>query len=183
VSARRAYPAGYARPARACRVRCAVRALLVPPALAGGVLAGVLACASGGPDATPPVPPPRAGTPPAPSGPVPRPAATATPASPPVAFPTGYALPCGRYLDAAAVLAVLRTGRIVPSAATVAVTTGPYCSGQWQFTAFAVAGLGPLQVVTRGTPGALTLVTAGTDVCTPGVRAQAPAGILTVARC
>ncbi len=94
-----------------------------------------------------------------------------------------YALPCGRYLDAAAVTAVLGTQHLLPSPATVLVTAGPLCSGGWQFTAFTVTGVGPLQVVTRGVPGALVLVTAGTDVCTATVKAQAPAGILTVARC
>ena len=68
-----------------------------------------------------------------------------------------------------------------PSIATT--TIGPLCSGDWQYTALDVPGTGLLQVLTRGPSGALRLVTAGTDVCTATVRAQAPPGIRTVARC
>jgi len=41
----------------------------------------------------------------------------------------------------------------------------------------------PLQVITRGLPTSLQLVTAGTDVCSVSVRATAPAGIRTVTKC
>jgi hypothetical protein len=47
----------------------------------------------------------------------------------------------------------------------------------------AVPNHDPLAVVTKGTPGQLTLVTAGTDVCSIPVRTGAPAGILNAALC
>jgi hypothetical protein len=62
------------------------------------------------------------------------------------------------------------------------VTEGPYCSRSWQFAIVGIAGadpdqVEPLLVVTRGRPAALTLVEAGTDVCTGRVQDDAPPGI------
>ena len=57
------------------------------------------------------------------------------------------------------------------------------CAADWQFTVVTETGREPLQVVTRGTPDSLSLVTAGTYVCTPTVRTQAPVGIISVAHC
>jgi hypothetical protein len=62
------------------------------------------------------------------------------------------------------------------------VTDGPYCARTWQFTIVGIAGadpdqVEPLLVVTRGRPAALTLVEAGTDVCTDKVQDDAPPGI------
>ena len=55
--------------------------------------------------------------------------------------------------------------------------TGPICAGTWQWTVVQMPNAEPLQVVTRGAPGSLRLVTAGTDVCSIPVRTGAPAGI------
>jgi hypothetical protein len=77
-----------------------------------------------------------------------------------------------------------RTSGLLPANATVIVQIGPLCAGTWQYTVLAAPNQDPLRVVTRGTPSALRLVTAGTDVCSEvAVRATAPAGIRTVARC
>jgi hypothetical protein len=59
----------------------------------------------------------------------------------------------------------------------------PLCAGSWQYTVITVAGREPLRVVTKGQPAALSLVTAGTNVCTVQVRAAAPVGIRTAAAC
>jgi hypothetical protein len=62
------------------------------------------------------------------------------------------------------------------------VRAGPYCSGSWQFTELGIAGkdadeVESLLVVTIGPPDSLTLVEAGTDVCSSRVQADAPKGI------
>ena len=57
----------------------------------------------------------------------------------------------------------------------------PQCAGTWQYSVVTVTGRDPLAVVTRGAPTALTLVTAGTNVCTIPVRTSAPPGIRKVA--
>jgi hypothetical protein len=46
-----------------------------------------------------------------------------------------------------------------------------------------VTDAGPMDVVTRGTPEALVLVTAGTNPCTAKVRAEARRGIRSALRC
>jgi hypothetical protein len=153
--------------------------VLVAATLAGGVLAG---CGSaGGPQQVPS------------AAPVTHPAVTtATPSASPsplpsVAASTGfseeYAVPCAGRPGADQVIAVLWSAKVLPSRAPATTTIGPLCSGDWQYTALDVPGTGLLQVLTRGPSGALVLVTAGTDVCTATVRAQAPPGIRTVARC
>jgi hypothetical protein len=65
----------------------------------------------------------------------------------------------------------------------VTVPIGPLCAGTWQYTVLTVTGREPLQVVSRGTPQALQLVSAGTDICSVELRAAAPPGILSVAHC
>jgi hypothetical protein len=65
----------------------------------------------------------------------------------------------------------------------VTVDTGPLCAGTWQYTVVLVPNREPLAVVTRGRPGALELVTAGTNVCSIPVRTEAPIGIRTAATC
>jgi len=62
------------------------------------------------------------------------------------------------------------------------VRFGPYCAGSWQLTIIGIVGETAdeeeqLLVVTSGRPAALTLVEAGTDVCTDRVEDDAPAGI------
>jgi hypothetical protein len=62
------------------------------------------------------------------------------------------------------------------------VRFGPYCAGSWQLSIIGIVGETAdeeeqLLVVTSGRPAALTLVEAGTDVCTDRVEDDAPAGI------
>jgi hypothetical protein len=155
---------------------------VVTALLAATVSGAVLASCgtSGGPQALPSRAPVAVATTPAPA---------TTSAVPPVlpatssGFPGDYAVPCAGRPDLQAVLAVLRSARVLPDAAAATASTGPLCSGTWQYTAVDVSGAGLLQVVTRGEPGTLQLVAAGTDICTATVRSQAPAGIRTVARC
>ena len=52
-----------------------------------------------------------------------------------------------------------------------------------QTAVLSIRGRDPLQVITRGTPAALKVVTAGTYVCTAAVNATAPTGIRTAANC
>jgi hypothetical protein len=99
-------------------------------------------------------------------------------------FAEGYAASCNGYPSGSQVIALLRrTGGLLPSTGTVTVTSGPLCAGTWQYTVLAVPNHEPMAVVTKGTPGQLELVTAGTDVCSIPVRTGAPAGILTAALC
>jgi hypothetical protein len=98
-------------------------------------------------------------------------------------FPAEYAVPCQGRPGLDQVLALLRTGKVLTAQATATATSGPMCSGDWQYTALDVTGLGPLQVVTRTAGSGLLLVTAGTDVCTTAVTTQAPAGLRAIAHC
>ncbi|SBT49549.1 hypothetical protein [Micromonospora auratinigra] len=130
--------------------------------------------------------------------PVPTTAATATatampgatptlPPPPPTPAPTGtpgdqLAVPCSSGPSGDRVVALLRgPARVLPRGVRVTVGTGPLCAGGWQYTVLTVAGHEELQVVTEGRPTALKLVTAGTDVCSPEVRAAGPPGIRTLA--
>lgn len=61
------------------------------------------------------------------------------------------------------------------------VTDGPYCSSTWSFTTLGMTGAEPLSVVAIGSGATIEFVTAGTDVCNPRVRTQAPAGIRVLA--
>jgi hypothetical protein len=70
---------------------------------------------------------------------------------------------------------------LLPRGARVTVLSGPLCADDWQYTIVQVPDREPLQVVSSGPATALTLVTAGTDVCNIPVRTGAPAGIRTVA--
>jgi hypothetical protein len=98
-------------------------------------------------------------------------------------FSEQFAIDCGGEPSAEAVIALLRTEGVVDAAVDAEVTVGPQCSGTWQYAVVNVPQLDPLQVVTQGEPDDLELVTAGTDVCTPEVRIQAPQGIRTAAAC
>ncbi len=119
---------------------------------------------------------------------------TEAPAPPPVAVPvpttpsaTGFgdtvAVSCAGHPGAERVIALLKTKGVLAGSASVTVQVGPLCAGSWQYTVLSVTGREPLQVVTRGAPEALQLVTAGTDVCSGTVRTQAPAGIVSLAHC
>jgi hypothetical protein len=135
------------------------------------------------PDARPPSP---SGPPPASSNsrrPAP-PTPTRTTSSPsPSGFQTFVAVSCNGKPTGAQVVALLRRTRVLPAQAQATVTNGPLCAGTWQYTEVSMPDAEPIDVVTRGAPESLALVTAGTDACTAGVRAGAPLGIRTVLRC
>ncbi|MFC7764406.1 hypothetical protein ACFQY4_45335 [Catellatospora bangladeshensis] len=59
----------------------------------------------------------------------------------------------------------------------------PVCAGTWQYTVVSIPDREPLQVVTKGAPAVLEVVTAGTDICTIEVRNFAPPGIRIAASC
>ncbi len=114
--------------------------------------------------------------------------ASATPTAPaPSAAPTRgpttapSAAPCGSGPSGDRVIALLHAGRVLPGDVRATVRKGPLCAEDWQYTVLAVIGHEELQVVTRTEPGALELVTAGTDVCSAEVRAAGPPGIRTLA--
>ncbi|NUO61480.1 MAG: hypothetical protein HOV71_05225 [Hamadaea sp.] len=113
----------------------------------------------------------------------PLPQASATPSTAPT-FSESYYVACLGNPSGDQVVATLRAKtRLLPKTGTVAVTTGPLCSGAWQYTIVQAPGKDALVVVTKGAPAALQIVTAGSDVCTITVRTQAPAGLLAAARC
>ncbi|MEU5907993.1 hypothetical protein ABZ780_26930 [Micromonospora sp. NPDC047467] len=113
---------------------------------------------------------------------------TAVPSAPPVGAPSAtpdadlVATACRNGPTGQQVVRLLR-GRaaVLPDNVQVKVRTGPLCATDWQYTVVEVTGHEELQVVTRGRPTALELVTAGTDVCTIEVRAAGPAGIRALA--
>ncbi|WP_319459279.1 hypothetical protein [Micromonospora sp. RTP1Z1] len=116
------------------------------------------------------------------------PAPTAAPTTPtaPTATPTTaaglVAGPCPAGPSGDRVVSLLRgSAGVLPRDVRVTVRTGPLCAEDWQYTVLDVTGHEELQVVTRGRPGALKLVTAGTDVCGVEVRAAGPPGIRTLA--
>jgi hypothetical protein len=110
------------------------------------------------------------------------PPAPPTPAEP--SFAEGYAVDCAGHPTGAQVVRVLRRAPgLIGRGVRVTVRTGPLCAGTWQYTVVTVPGSEPLAVVTQGRPSDLSLVTAGTDVCSIPVRTAAPAGILAAAAC
>lgn len=142
------------------------------PAAAGAGPSTVRLSPSPSPSARPSLPSlPSVPAPPAPS------------ASPSPSFAEGYAVACAGNPSFGRVVALLRRKRVIGASGSPIATVGPLCAGGWQYTVLAEPGREPLQVVTQGVPSALQLVTAGTYVCTPLVRTQAPAGILSVAHC
>src|SRR5262245_17866783 len=98
-------------------------------------------------------------------------------------FGETVAVSCAGHPTADQVIALLRRRDLVPSGATITVQTQPLCAGMWQYTVVSVPEREPLQVITRGAPAALELVTAGTDVCSIPVRTGAPFGIQALAMC
>ncbi|MGC5018907.1 hypothetical protein [Micromonospora sp. DT47] len=156
----------------------------------GALLAALpLAAACGAPPERRPAAP---STPPRPAVSAPPALPTATPAATPTlgALPPGalspspapglVAAPCAGRPTADRVTGLLRDA-VLPRDVPVRATEGPLCADGWQYTVLAVTGHEELQVVTRGRPDALELVTAGTDVCSVEVRAAAPAGIRALA--
>lgn len=124
--------------------------------------------------------------------PVPQPPVTSSTSSPrpsggassSSSFPETTAVPCAGRPPNDRILAALRRVPDLMPTGSLAVRTGPLCSGAWQYTVVAATGREPLQVLTTtGAGDAVTVVTAGTNVCTPQVRATAPQGILTLVHC
>jgi hypothetical protein len=102
----------------------------------------------------------------------------------PTAPPETLALPCGGRPTGSQVISALRRDRnLLPAGVTPRVVTGPLCAGTWQYTVVVVPDHDPLQVVTRGAPTGLSVVNAGTDVCTSTVTGAAPSGIVAAAGC
>ncbi|WP_344251934.1 hypothetical protein [Actinoplanes campanulatus] len=84
---------------------------------------------------------------------------------------------------AAQIVTELKESPAVPDK-ELTVTDGPYCAGAWAFATVTLVGAEsaePLSVVTTGKGATLEIVTAGTDVCNPRVKAEAPAGIRVLA--
>lgn len=102
-------------------------------------------------------------------------------------FPSGFgdqfATDCSGEPSAGELLAVLVAEDLLGDGNDAEIVNGPLCAGDWQYAVVSVPDLDPLQVVTSGEPGDLELIAAGTDVCTPEVRIQAPPGIRTAAAC
>jgi hypothetical protein len=129
----------------------------------------------------------------------PPPAATPTgtvPVTPGPAFPGGggpgdaspgfgedVAVSCADEPGDGELLALLRDEDLLGADTDANVVDGPLCAGAWQYAVVSVPNRDPLRVVTRGEPDDLELVTAGTDVCIPEVRIQAPIGIRNAADC
>ncbi|WP_329105914.1 hypothetical protein OG792_33975 [Micromonospora sp. NBC_01699] len=159
--------------------------------LAGGLLVGCLAPAGCG---TPPelrkppgsdLPSPTAHPSPTstPAGPGTRTPTSGLPLSPTPLFGENTAVACQGKPTADQVVALLRRSSTgIPRGVGLTVPApGPLCAGDWQYTVIQVGDRGPWQVVSKGPATALTLVTAGTDVCSIPVRTGAPAGIRTAA--
>jgi hypothetical protein len=157
----------------------------IPPLAAVAGLLLVAAACGAPPGLADRVRSPSASPAPSRASPTAPPLVVATPAmptgAPPAAEPSGFAespaVACAGRPGTSAVLAVLRRARLLSSSATATVSTGPMCAGTWQWSVVQVPGREPLQVVTKDTPDGLSLVTAGTDVCSIPVRTGAPAGI------
>ena len=98
-------------------------------------------------------------------------------------FDEQSAVPCRGVLTGETIISLLRRAGVLPAGTTARVTQGPLCAGDWQYAVVTVADRDPLQVITEGPPSSLTLVAAGTQVCTAEVRVNAPPGIRTTAGC
>ncbi|MFR9774565.1 hypothetical protein ACL02O_00705 [Micromonospora sp. MS34] len=110
------------------------------------------------------------------------PAAPTTPAAPAQSPSDPAAKPCASGPTGDRVVLLLRgRARVLPRDVRVTVRSGPLCAEDWQYTVLTVSGHEELQVVTRGKPTDLELVTAGTDVCSVEVRAAGPPGIRALA--
>ena len=158
-------------------------------AVLGGALAGCTPVPSSParPSAAPQRPP-SAPVPPSPAQVVEPPPAPVVPVpAAPIPTRTGQdeqvAVSCAGHPSAERIIALVRSNGMLTGNATVTVQTGPLCAGSWQYTVLTGTGREPLQVVSLGTPEALQLVAAGTDICSVQVRGQAPPGILSVAQC
>jgi hypothetical protein len=104
--------------------------------------------------------------------------------SPKLSFAEAQAVPCNGHPTATQVITVVRQkSGLRLGTTTITARTGPLCAGTWQYTLLTVTGQEPLAVVTTSNADSLTLVTAGTNVCSIPVRTGAPPGILIAAGC
>ncbi|WP_432982242.1 hypothetical protein [Dactylosporangium sp. CA-233914] len=102
----------------------------------------------------------------------------------PTGFSEAYVSYCnGRPSGDQVIAAVRRFRSNLPSGSGVSVQKAPECAGIWQYTVLNVAESEPLQVITKGDPASLTVVTLGTDPCTVEVRAAAPPALLGTVGC
>jgi hypothetical protein len=186
----------YARGGLVLRATPAKFSSVNPPAagstVVGVVLTGLLSLTACG---TPPELAEPTGGPPRPTGTQasPGPSTSAPTATPPAGgIPTNpappvpatgaqVATPCAGRPDGRQVIDLLRRGSGLPRGVRVTVTVGPLCADDWQYSVVQIPDREPLQVVSTGRPAALTLVTAGTDVCDARVKVTAPPGIRTLA--
>lgn len=130
---------------------------------------------------------------PTPGGPLPGPGTPGSPttpspgqpghAAPPPTTPDDEAVSCDGEPGEAEVLAVLHDEGLLDEDVDASVVEGPLCADDWQYAVISVPDRDPLQVLTTGPPDDLTLVTAGTEVCTVEVRVHAPRGIRVAASC
>jgi hypothetical protein len=129
---------------------------------------------------------------PTPAGPLPGPGSPGLPNTPspalpgdtsPPPTPDDEAVSCDGQPTADQVLDVLHDAGLLNDGIEASVVEGPLCAEDWQYAVVSVPDRDPLQVITSGEPDTLTLVTAGTDVCTVEVRVHAPRGIRAVASC
>lgn len=104
-------------------------------------------------------------------------------ASSPAGFPPNLAVGCAGNPGVDRIVALVRAQGVLDAGQSATATLGPLCAGTWQYTVLQAPQREPLQVVSKGPAGALVMVTAGTDVCTDAVRAQAPLGIISAAHC
>ncbi|GAA1502936.1 hypothetical protein GCM10009827_014750 [Dactylosporangium maewongense] len=131
--------------------------------------------ASPTPVSTPNVPPGRTATAGTPSA---RPSSSVTP------FSEAYVSQCNGRPSGEQVIAAVRRARPgLPAGSGLTVKSGPLCAGVWQYTILTVANAEPLQIMSKGAPAALTIVTAGTDPCSVEVKATAPPALLSAASC
>ncbi|MGI5246174.1 hypothetical protein [Dactylosporangium sp. CA-139066] len=112
----------------------------------------------------------------------PSPSRSASPS--PAGFSDQYVTYCNGKPSGEQVIAAVRLTRgNLPAGSGVSVQKQPVCSGVWQYTVLSVADSEPLRVITKGSPTALTVVTAGTDPCTADVRLNAPPAFLAAVDC
>ena len=99
-------------------------------------------------------------------------------------FSEAYVSQCnGRPTGEQVIAAVRRARPSLPAGSGITVKTGPLCAGVWQYTVLTVTGSEPLQVMSKGAPATLSVVTVGTDPCTVEVKATAPPALLSTANC
>jgi hypothetical protein len=119
-----------------------------------------------------------------PAYPLPTTATTAPVTKSPTPTPS-HAAKCRTAPTGPQVLAVLKKTPGIPSD-PLRIDEGPFCSGDWSFTTVEIIGknaddVEPLLVVATGKGTTLTVVAAGSDVCTGPVQSGAPPGIRVLA--